>query len=55
MKYSFLLNPPKVEFNHENTKIGKHEIQALLFFRVFVHACFRDFICPNSGGVRFKR
>ena len=26
--------------NHENTKIGKHEI--FLCFRVFVISCFRD-------------
>jgi hypothetical protein len=26
MKRYFLLDPPELGFNHENTKIGKHEI-----------------------------
>jgi hypothetical protein len=29
MKSCFLADPPEVDFNHENTKIGKHEIVTL--------------------------
>ena len=43
MKSYFFVDPPELEVNHENTKIGKHEMVTLEFFRVFVLSCFRDF------------
>ena len=35
-------------FDHENTKVGKHE-KFLGFFRVFVISCFPDWIFYGTG------
>jgi len=47
-----LVVPLAEYFNHENTKLRKHEIMILNFFRVFVLSCFRDFFYPTAGELK---
>jgi len=44
--------PPEADYNHENTKNGKHEIVFLFFFFMFLF--FRDFVMVFLG-FRFIR